>query len=210
MKPKRVLTVVALAFGLLIPPTFGCQEVEDGEKRHNVYQPPDKVMDAIGVEPGMVVGEIGAGRGRYAVHLAVRVGETGKIYANDIDEHSLAYLKRRAKNDGIHNIETIVGKVADPRFPRSQLDIAFIINTYHHLNEPVEIMKNTAPALKPDGILAIVEHDPEKMGSRYERSTTSKVVLVRQAKEAGYDLLKVETFLERDNIYLFRPRRTRE
>jgi ubiquinone/menaquinone biosynthesis C-methylase UbiE len=204
MNTKQIPTIIVLALSFLIQPTFACQKVDDWEKRHNAYQPPDKVMDAIGVEPGMVVGEIGAGRGRYAVHLARRVGETGKIYANDIDEHSLAYLKRRSKRDGINNIETVLGKVADPRFPPSQLDIAFIINTYHHFNEPVAIMKNTVPALKPGGILAIVEHDPEKMGPGYERSTTSKEVLIKQAKEAGYELVNVGTFLERDNIYIFR------
>jgi ubiquinone/menaquinone biosynthesis C-methylase UbiE len=167
-------------------------------------------MDAIGVEPGMVVGEIGAGRGRYAVHLAQRVGNGGKIYANDIDEHSLAYLKRRSERDGITNIETVLGKVADPCFPPSEMDIAFIINTYHHLNEPVAVLRNTIPALKPGGILAIVEHDPEKMGAEFARSTTSKEVLVKQAKEAGYDLVKVDTFLERDNIYIFEPSGPRE
>jgi ubiquinone/menaquinone biosynthesis C-methylase UbiE len=207
---KKISTSAILASWLLIQPTFACQRVDDWEKRHNAYQPPDKVMDAIGVEPGMVVGEIGAGRGRYAVHLAHRVGETGKIYANDIDEHSLAYLRRRSERDGITNIETILGKVADPCFPPSEMDVAFIINTYHHLNEPVAVLKNTVPALKPGGILAIVEHDPEKMGPGYARSTTSKEVLVKQAEEAGYDLVKVDTFLERDNIYIFKPSGSRD
>jgi len=53
------------------------------EARLNRLQPPDKVMDAIGVSSGMVVAEIGAGRGRYVVQLAVRVGENGKVYAED-------------------------------------------------------------------------------------------------------------------------------
>ena len=55
------------------------------EKRANERQSPEKVMDSIGLKPGMVIGEIGAGRGRYTVFLAKRVGETGKVYANDIN-----------------------------------------------------------------------------------------------------------------------------
>ena len=55
------------------------------EARLNRLQPPDQVMDAIGIKPGMVVAEIGAGQGRYVVQIAARVGETGKVYAEDID-----------------------------------------------------------------------------------------------------------------------------
>jgi len=62
------------------------------EKRHNAYQPPEQVMDSLGVKHGMVIAEIGAGRGRYIVHMANRVGATGKIYANDIDKKALDYL----------------------------------------------------------------------------------------------------------------------
>ena len=69
------------------------------EARLNGLQPPDLVMDAIGLEPGMVIGEVGAGRGRYAVQLAARVGETSKVYANDIDGVALQYLEYRSKEE---------------------------------------------------------------------------------------------------------------
>ena len=61
----------------------------------NRLQPPDQVMDVIGLKPGMVVAEIGAGKGRYVVQLALRVGETGKVYAEDIDSAALDHLAKR-------------------------------------------------------------------------------------------------------------------
>ena len=73
----------------------------------NKRQPPGKVMQAIGVKPGMIIGEIGAGRGRYTVFLAKEAGSSGKVYANDIDELSLAYIRGRSRRLGITNIETI-------------------------------------------------------------------------------------------------------
>ena len=91
---KWILPVVVLACVLLLFSTSQAQrEVlqpdNANEARLNRLQPPDRVMDAIGVKPGMVVAEIGAGRGRYVVQLAVRVGERGKVYAEDIDAASL-------------------------------------------------------------------------------------------------------------------------
>lgn len=61
------------------------QSLEEWEAKTFEKQPPEKVMDAAGVEPGMVVGEVGAGKGRFTVHLARRVGPAGRILANDID-----------------------------------------------------------------------------------------------------------------------------
>lgn len=90
-------------------------EVEAWEVRINLRQPPEKVMDAIGLVPGMVIGEVGAGTGRVAVWLAQRVGPSGHVYANDIDERALGRLKVRREKAGIGNLTTIVGTVTEPR-----------------------------------------------------------------------------------------------
>jgi len=173
------------------------------EQRWNNLQPADKVMDAIGVKPGMTVGEVGAGRGRYAVKMAERVRPTGKIYANDIDAGALAYLNVRCKRDKITNIQTILGTVTDPRLPKGKMDLVYFINTYHHVEKPVELMKNIIPALKPGGLLAIIEHAPEKATSMGHHCTPKETVL-QQAKEAGFKMVRLETFLEYDNIYIFK------
>ncbi|MFH1756002.1 MAG: methyltransferase domain-containing protein, partial [Candidatus Latescibacterota bacterium] len=98
------------------------------EARWNNLQPPDAVLDTIGVDPGMAVGEIGAGRGRYAVHVAKRVGPDGLVYANDIDREKLDYLRHRCERDSIGNIKTILGMVTLPHFPAAALDLIYIIN----------------------------------------------------------------------------------
>lgn len=180
--------------------------VDNWEIPHNRRQPPEKVMDAIGLKKGMDIGEIGAGRGRYAVWLAHRVGPDGRVYANDIDSGSLDYLRSRCRRDNIANIITITGTVEDPKFPRNKLDIAFMINTYHHLEKPVELMRNILPALKPGGKLAIVEHDPsksERISSPHSSTTPGEVT--GQAREAGFRLGKIISFLQEDNIYIFEP-----
>lgn len=176
------------------------------ENYHNSYQPPEQVMDSIGVKPGMMVAEVGAGRGRYAVYMAHRVGAAGKIFANDIDEKALKYLKLRCKRDSIPNVVTILGKVTDPLLPVRKLDLVYMINTYHHLEKPVELMNNIAPSLKRDGILVIIEHDPVKVPGMDSHSTSKEVVL-EQTGQAGFELVKMQTFLKKDNIYILRVKK---
>jgi ubiquinone/menaquinone biosynthesis C-methylase UbiE len=179
--------------------------VEEWEKRLNKLQPPKEIMDAIGVRPGMIIGEIGAGTGRMTVWLADRVGDEGKIYANDIDRKALDYLERRCEKDNLKNVVTILGEVEDPLLPENALDLAFMINVYHHLDMPVALVKNIIPSLKATGILAIVDADPEKSGYGANHSTPKEEILA-QLDEAGYELIRVETFLPDDNIYICRPK----
>lgn len=188
----------------LMPARALPQTVEASEKGTNAIQPPDKVMDAIGVKPGMVVGEVGAGRGRYTVHLAHRVGETGRIYANDINETVLDHLRDRCRQDGIKNVEIIVGKVEDPLFPKNALDMVFMVLTYHHISQPVALLKNILPCLKPGATVVIVDPDPEKNRGSIARESTSPEKMRREAAEAGFEIARTETFLARDNIFILR------
>ena len=179
--------------------------VENWEKRLNKLQPPTKIMDAIGVKPGMIVGEIGAGTGRMTVWLADRVGDEGKVYANDIDRKALDHLEGRCKKDNIYNVVTILGEIEDPLLPENTLDLAFMINVYHHLEMPVALVRNIIPSLKSTGILAIVDADPEKSNFGPNHSTPMEEMLA-QLDEAGYKLIRVETFLPDDNIYICCPK----
>jgi ubiquinone/menaquinone biosynthesis C-methylase UbiE len=177
---------------------------EGWERRLNRIQPPIQIMDTMGLKPGMVIGDIGAGTGRFAVWFADRVGESGRVYANDINERSLRRLGRRCQRLGFNNVTIVLGEVVETNIPAGVLDIAFMINVYHHLDKPVELIRSIIPTLKPDGMLVIVEHDPIKSGYRSHEST-AKDKLISQADQAGYELIKIEDFLPNDYIYFFRP-----
>jgi ubiquinone/menaquinone biosynthesis C-methylase UbiE len=171
----------------------------DNEARLNRLQPPDKVMDAIGVTSGMLIAEIGAGRGRYVVQFAVRVGENGKVYAEDIDAAALKYLERRCERWELKNVETILGDVTDPKLPDGKLDLIFVISAYHHFSDPVALLRNARSALKPDGKLAIGEWFPtdESPGG------TSPEKMEAQMNAAGYRLERLETFLKANRMYIY-------
>jgi ubiquinone/menaquinone biosynthesis C-methylase UbiE len=174
------------------------------EARLNKLQPPDKVMDIIGASAGMTIAEIGAGWGRYVVHLAERVGPEGKIYAEDINGDALRHLAERCRRVGFANVETVLGDPNDPKLPAGKLDLIFVISSYHHFGDPVALMSRARPALKPTGRLAIAEWVPPKEG-RGDGTPPEK--MRSQMESAGFVLERIDKSLEANdlNIYLFRP-----
>ncbi len=198
------------------------QEVEykrllEWEKSINEkLQPPEKVMDAIGVRPGMTIGEIGAGHGRYTVHLARRVGPKGKIFANDIDKNALSVLGERCQQENIVNVETILGKEDDPLFPKQSLDMAFMVWVFHGLDKPGPLFKNLKSGLKPGAPLVIVdpidsEIDMERefVGEKIDPNRpTIKERIEKASGEAGFEIIGVETFLPKDYIFILKVKNT--
>lgn len=205
---EAIVFIRTIAMGLLLAWGTGvatCQQqsVEEWEKKTFTKQPPERVMDAAGVKPGMVVGEVGAGHGRFTMQLALRVGPAGKILANDIDVESLEYLRERCQRIGIHNVETIIGQVDDPLFPIGALDMAFMVWTYHFLDQPVAFLINLLPALKHGATVVLVEPDPVR-GPGGSDHGVGPERMRREASQAGFELVRIETFLPEDLMFVLR------
>jgi ubiquinone/menaquinone biosynthesis C-methylase UbiE len=182
----------------------GCTAVL-ADYRDKVHQP-EKVMDVVGVSPGMVIGEVGAGRGYFTFKLSDRVGLSGKVYANDIDRGVLRAVRERCERDGVANIETIIGEVEDPLFPEAALDMVFIVNAFHDLARPVALLNNLTPSLKPGALVVILDRDPAKYRNSYGHFLTKEEVLER-IEASDFELDRVETFLPQHNIYIIRSNR---
>jgi ubiquinone/menaquinone biosynthesis C-methylase UbiE len=173
------------------------------EVRLNERQPPAQVLKAIGIKPGMIIGEVGAGRGRYTVQIASRIGPSGMVYANDIEENYLKQLERRCTDQGVTNVRIVLGGLTDTKLPLEALDMVIMVNVVHCLAEPVPLLRSIKKSLKPDGVIAIVEGSleklPEAAGEWFPREK-----LVKIYKDAGYELVREETFLPSDNIYILK------
>ena len=174
------------------------------DRRDQAHQP-EKVMDVVGVEPGMVIGEVGAGRGYFTFWLSRRVGEAGKVYANDIVPNVLRSVRERCERDGITNIETVLGEVDDPLLPEGALDMVFIVNAFHDLTRPVVLLNSLISSLKPGATVVIIDRDPEKYGAAGDHFKSKKEVLELIA-QSDFALDRVETFLSQHNIYVVRPK----
>jgi ubiquinone/menaquinone biosynthesis C-methylase UbiE len=175
------------------------------DSRDKIEQP-EKVMEVTGVKPGMVIGEVGAGRGYFTFWLARGVGETGKIYANDIDRSALSYIERRCADEKVANIETILGTVDDPRFPLASLDMVFMVNAFHDLERPVELLAKLLPSLKPGAIAVIMDRDPARF-SDADRHFLTRAEVEEKVGRSVFELVRVETFLRDHNLYILRARK---
>jgi ubiquinone/menaquinone biosynthesis C-methylase UbiE len=198
MKQYR-LVITTFLFSLILYSSL----LANDESYRDSWQQSEKVMDVIGVKPGMVIGEPGAGEGYFTFKLSRRVGDTGKIYANDIGKRKLEKIKDRCKDEGINNIETILGKVEDPLFPKGVMDMVIMVYVFHELDKPVEFLKNIKPSMKPGATLVILERDPQKAQDT-SGHFMEKEDLLKTVKKTEFELDRIETFLSWDNIYIYR------
>jgi len=177
-----------------------------GQTSREEWQPPDKIMDAIGVKPGMVIGEPGAGRGYMTFYLAERVGKKGKVYANDISRSALDEIVSRAKEEGVKNIEIVMGELEDPAFPVNDLDMVIMVYVLHMLDKPIEFMENVKKYMGPETPLVIIERNTHNDRAHAPSFMSNKQILDTLA-ETDYVLERTETFLARDTIYIYKLRK---
>jgi ubiquinone/menaquinone biosynthesis C-methylase UbiE len=135
---------------------------EDWTKR-DAWQRPDEVLDALKLKAGSVVADVGAGPGYFTFHLAERVGAQGKVYAVDIDSDVLAKIRSRAEKEKLKQIETVLGAADDPKLPAEQFNAILVMNAYHEFVEYDEMLKGILRALRPGGLLAIIDAE-DKLG----------------------------------------------
>lgn len=185
-----------------------CSFTTLAQENRDIWQQPEKVMDAIGINQGMTIGEPGAGDGYFTFHLSKRVGERGHIFANDINENGLLYIERECKKRGITNITTIIGSVEDPKFPKGKMEMVVMVYVFHDLENPVVFLRNIIPSMKPGAKLVLLEREPLKTKNTYDKTHFyTKEIILSLTSEAGFNLERIETFLPKDTIYIFSPGR---
>ena len=117
------------------------------------------VMDMANIVDGMTVADIGAGEGYYTVRLATRVGEDGRVLAQDIDREALERLGRRVERERLENISIKLGEADNPRLPDDSFDRIFLVHMYHEVTEPYAFLWRMWPALAEGGQIIVVDVD---------------------------------------------------
>jgi SAM-dependent methyltransferase len=119
----------------------------------------ERVMNRLGVRPGMRIADIGAGDGYYTVRLAQRLGHGATIYAEDVSQPYLDRLAARLTREGIAGVTLVHGAPADPRLPEQSVDLAILAHMYHEIEQPYEFLYRLHAALTPGGRVAIIDND---------------------------------------------------
>ena len=129
--------------------------LEDPER--DQWQKPDAVIQALKLQNGQVVADIGAGSGYFTLRLAQAVAPKGMVLALDVEEGMLDYLRQRLAKEKIQNVKTMLVPPHDPLLIDGSLDLALLCNAYHHLEDRDVYLRKLRKALKPDGRLVIVD-----------------------------------------------------
>ena len=166
---------------------------------------PDKALDAIGISAGMVVADVGAGTGYMSLRMARRVGESGKVYANDLQPEMLQKLRAKSKAEKLPNVETVQGTESDPKLPANTMDLVLLVDVYHEFSQPQAMLDRIRESLKPDGRLVLLEYRKEDPKVPIRPEHKMAVAEVKTEVEAeGYKLDQVIEKLPRQHIIIFR------
>ena len=118
-----------------------------------------QTMAAIGVRPGLIIADIGAGDGYFTTRLSPALGPTGKVIATDVMPDYLARLKARIASENLQNVTVIQGGFDDPKLPPASVDVALMVRMYHEIEQPYAFLWRLCDALKPGGTVAVSERD---------------------------------------------------
>ena len=143
----------------------------------------DLLLRELGLKPGMVVADIGAGTGYYARRMAPLVGSGGTVYATDVQPEMMKMLEDGAKKAGLTNIKPILGGLQNVNLPDASVDLAIMVDVYHELEFPFEVIESLVRALKPGGRIAYVEYRLEDV--RVPIKTLHKMSEAQVRKEAA-------------------------
>lgn len=124
------------------------------------------------VEAGSHVADIGCHEGYLSIHLAKRVGVDGRVYSVDVRQDRLDILRVNLKSRQIGNVDVILGAYDDPKLPENTLDVVFIMDTYHEMEDYMTILEHVKKALKPGGRIIIIEKLKRKVRDRSRKSMT--------------------------------------
>jgi len=162
------------------------------------------VIAKLGLKPGDIVADIGSGSGTFSIPMAKAIGPNGILYAVDIDQKMLDYVAERARKEGVTNLRTVFGVNDDPKLPVNDVDVAFFHRVLHMIEHRQTYLNATAPYLKPDGRIVIIDKNPEQSPKSWMWLKESDVD-TWMAAIAFYPAEKFDVFQDRYFVSYQRP-----
>ena len=165
---------------------------------------PQLVIDALQIKRGQTIADLGAGSGYYSFRIAPLVGPTGKVLAIDIEPAMLDAIAGRARRERVTNITTVRSSTQDPNLAPHSVDLLFMVDVYHELEYPYEVMTRVRAALKPGGRVALIEYraeDPEVLIKPLHKMSEQQVR--REMQAAGFRHVKTVRTLPLQHLILF-------
>jgi predicted methyltransferase len=141
----------------------------------------DRVMDLLGLKPGKVVADIGAGGGWFTVRAARRVAPGGKVIAEDINDKAVDAIRERAIKENLLNVEPFLGTPDDPKLTPDSIDAALMLKVYHEIAHPSTVLASLHAAMRPHARFGIIDRN----GSGSDHGLDEKIVR-KEVEAAGF------------------------
>jgi SAM-dependent methyltransferase len=176
------------------------------DPERDAWQLPETVIEFLGVGEGHVVADLGAGTGYFTVRLARAVGDNGRVLAVDIEPALIEHLSRRAQEEGLPQVDPILGEPDDPKLPAKKVDLVLIVDTWHHIDDRIAYLGRLSQALSPGGKAAIIDfHEGELPVGPPPGHKLSRDAVFDELTEAGWTLDSESEDLPYQYLLVFRP-----
>ena len=212
---------LAIACCLLSTTTFAAEERQghrrpadikqylehlDSEERDQ-HQKPRQVIEALNLKPGLTVADLGSGSGYFTRRFIEAVTETGKVYAVDVEPEMLKYTEESIVHmHRSYTAEFILARPDNPKLPYQSIDLLFVCNTYHHLEERTKYFSDTKSSLKPGGRVVIIDfYQDERSGNLGfpKQHLVPRETVIKELTDGGFKLIREHHFLPKQYFLEF-------
>lgn len=176
------------------------KEFDSAER--DAWQKPQEVLETLNIGKSAIVADIGAGTGYFATRIA-RVAQQGRVYAVDVEPDMTRYLGERAKREGLSNLVPVLAQSDNPSLPQP-VDLALVVDTFHHIGHRVAYFTQLKSALKDDGRLVIIDFKADLPNGPPPEHRIPPEKAAQELAEAGFTFIEQPDFLPRQYFLVFR------
>ncbi len=175
------------------------------DPERDAWQKPAELVQALDIKPGFAVADIGAGTGYFTVHLAAAVGPEGLVYGVDVEPGMVDHLGERAEKEGLSNIRPVLTAPDDPGLTAGSVDLVFICNTWHHIDDRLSYLKKLGNAVRAVGRVVIVDfREGDLPVGPPAGMKLTRAAVIAEFKKGGFKLAGEIDVLPHQYVLVFR------
>jgi arsenite methyltransferase len=168
----------------------------------------DEILKTLNIQPGQTIADIGSGGGFFTFLFSHIVGDKGTVYAIDTNEDFLDYINSQAAENGLTNIKTVLATEESILIPHHSVDLVFVRNVYHHLQNRIQYFTQVKHLLSPSARISIIEYSRQGSILSFHRRCGHNVpqeIIVEEMSKAGYTVSTSFDFLPVQSFTIFTP-----
>jgi ubiquinone/menaquinone biosynthesis C-methylase UbiE len=152
-----------------------------------------RLREALALRTGMVVADVGAGKGQLTLALALAVESAGHVFSSEIDPARLRALREAVAEARLSNVTVVVAKTSESGLPAGCCDAIVVRRVYHHLTDPAATNASLLRALRPGGLLAVIDIPPPFFFVDRSRLGIAPQIVIDEVTASGFEMLQLRT-----------------